>query len=107
MDADVPLFETRSRRSQFFDRLRSLIDEFPEITDRQRRQWEHDPHDEHWQAENGYPAFDPKAPIAVEGILLIVSCRNLDGYENIAFIEPHEQSHFMTKGLLAEAADYI
>lgn len=47
--------------------------------------------------------FDPNSPTILEGIALVLSHKNLDGWSDLAVISPSDQDRFVTSGLLTEA----
>ena len=100
------IWPSKSRRDDFFERFRSLIDDFPELakasTEFQELQYG-SPDEKLEDAELGYPSFDAAVPNAVHGIVVILHWRNLDGYEDSMVLEPWEQSEYLTEGLISDA----
>lgn len=102
--ADVPMpFDTKARRIEFFDRLDQLLNDYPELQTRMLRSYEEDPADEHWisQEEN----FDPQSPTLRTGLVLVIAHANMQMWEDVTFLEPPNQSRFLTAGLLTNALE--
>lgn len=89
---------TKKKKEKFFDRLNDLISEYPEIIS--HYQDEDDEHDHDCD-------FDPNAPKVVSGIVLLVTTRDLNGYETLFLERPFGQSHFHTSGMVRSASDQV
>ena len=87
--------ENREKRDAFFEKLNALISEFPELT-------EADVH--HEDCDCG---FNPDSPIIVTGIIVGVTIRNTDDFEQIFWTTPYGQSHFTTKGVIGTISEMI
>lgn len=88
--------ENRVRRDEFFEKLTALISEFPEITTS-------DEVCEDCQSDG----FDPNAPAVLTNIVIGVTIRNIDDYEQLFWTTPYGQSHFTTKGVVSEIASML
>ena len=51
--------------------------------------------------------FDPSAPKIVTGVVLLITTRDVNDYENMFLEKPEEQSHFHTLGMVKAALDQI
>ena len=87
--------ENREKRDAFFEKLNALISEFPELT-------EADVH--HEDCDCG---FNPDSPIIVTGIIVGVTIRNTDDFEQIFWTTPYGQSHFLTKGIINAIGEMV
>ncbi len=88
--------ENKARRDEFFEKLTTLISEFPELTTAD------DVCDD--CLCNG---FDPDAPVIVTNIVIGVTIRNIDNYEQLFWTTPYGQSHFATKGIISAVAEML
>lgn len=94
----------KQTRDTFFDELRALIARYPNLSDHMARHYENCPEDHGWDEEDGYPAYDLKSPMFLQGVVVIVSHANMEHYEDLDVLTPYEQSGFMTTGMLSRAA---
>lgn len=83
--------ENRARRDEFFEKLSALIAEFPELTTAD------DVCDDCLN-----DGFDPDAPVVLTNIVIGVTVRNIDDFEQIFWTTPYGQSFFTTKGIVSE-----
>ena len=88
--------ENRARRDEFFEKLSALIPEFPELTTA-------DDVCDDCQSDG----FDPDAPVVVSNIVIGVTIRNIDDFEQLFWTTPYGQSYFTTKGIVAEIASML
>lgn len=102
------LFPDRATQDRFFVELRELIERYPSIGGRMAATFEGDP-DAEWAApcDSYHKGFDPASPMLCDGLIVIVSHRNLDGFEDMSVIRPRETSHYQDLGLLHAALDVI
>jgi hypothetical protein len=107
MDGVVQVWPSKDRQDEFFDRLRSLVAEFPELASHQARLFEDDPADECWTAADGFPAYDPTSPVDLGGLVVVTLFRNLDNFESMHVLTPVEQSNYLDLGLLQAAARMV
>jgi hypothetical protein len=101
----VSAFVTPARRGEFFDKLDALLNEFPEIESRMKRSYAEDPTDPYWTDDEEHQEFDPASPVVRTGIVLVLAHSNMQQWEDISWLDPLTQPHFMTKGLLATAME--
>ena len=87
----------------FASELEALLNRYPEIQQRMANEYAEDPADERWVAENGWSEYDPQSPTFVNGWVLVVTCSNMDGWEDVQTLDPVAQSHFTRDGLLYHA----
>lgn len=87
---------SHSRNKMFWDKLKVLIDEFPEILDGLDNAYEDLDHIAPFTSEY----YDSEAPKLLSGVVLIVQPRNIQGYESVGVLYPNEQSRFLTEGLI-------
>jgi len=103
-----PLFPDRATQDRFFSELRELIDRYPSIGGRMAATAADDPGADWALPVPGYHSgFDPSAPMLLEGIVLVVSHRNIDGFEDLSVIRQRESSHYHDLGLLTAAIETI
>lgn len=95
---------SKQHRDAFFVDLRDLLAKYPNIAGHMAREYENDPTNPAWSPDESYDRFNPRSPMIVQGIVLIVSHANLEHYEDVATLSPFEQSTFMTQGLLSKAS---
>lgn len=102
------IWPTKQVRDNFFEELRALIERYPTLADRMARSYAEDPADLAWgEIGDGYPAYDPASPMFLQGIVVLVSYCNLEHFENLTILDPFEQSHYMTAGMVDKAAVLI
>lgn len=99
---DVDVWVNKKQREEFFEELRALIQKYPNIGDHMKREYAEDPTDSAWDI-TGYVSFDPSAPTVLQGVVLLISHTNLDGFEDLQVLEPFDQSHYFTSGMLTRA----
>ena len=87
------VFQDRKTRDAFWHDIREVIDRYPSIIDNLDAMLEGDEDGE------GIP-YDSASPKLIDGLVLIISIRNLDGWESSCTLDPYEQSAYMTQGLL-------
>ena len=87
---------SEERKEQFWEMFGVLLSEFPEVMVGFDETLE-------GLTNCGGREFDPESPKFFQGFVLVASVRNLDGWESVFFLNPTEQSEFMTKGLTAAA----
>jgi hypothetical protein len=97
-DLDTRVFKDNERRARFWEEFSQLVERYPEISDGLDDVLSGD------MDERGI-LYDPDSPKFVQGTVIIMSIRNVDHWESMFVIEPPEQSHYMTYGLIASAAD--
>lgn len=102
------LFPDRATQDRFFTELRDLIDRYPSIGGRMSATAADNP-DAEWAAPQPgwHNGFDPSSPMLLEGLVLVVSHRNLDGFEDLSVIRQRESSHYQDLGLLTAAIQTI
>jgi hypothetical protein len=101
----VNVWPDKRTRDAFFTELRLLVDRYPNLADHMSRDYADDPTDEHWGDENeDYAKYDPKSPMFLQGIVLVISHTNMEHYEDLTVLDPYEQSSYMTKGILSAAS---
>lgn len=83
--------DNHQRKKEFFNRLENLIAEYPELTSR--------PDDDVCFDED----FDPSAPSIITGLIIVVSIKDINDYEQLFVEKPYEQSHFHTIGMMKSA----
>jgi hypothetical protein len=104
----APLFPDRATQDRFFAELRELIERFPSIGGRMAATFAADPSADWAQPVEGHHAvFDPASPMLCDGLVVIVSHRNLDGFEEMSVIRQRESSHYHDLGLLTAAIGSI
>ncbi len=103
-DDIVPTWPDRSRHVEFFDEIRAVIERYPELSNHMKRMWEDDPTASYWDFGRGYPAYDPDDPHFLQGIVILVSFANMANFQDMGVLQPVGQSHYMTMGMLIEAA---
>jgi hypothetical protein len=80
-------------RDQFFRELEALINNYPELTQASEDFLNH--------FEEEHPnEFNAEAPSIITAIVLAVTVRNSEDWENLFYITPYGQSHFHTLGML-------
>lgn len=99
----APIWPDGQRRQEFFARLEHLIQQYPELTNILQREHALDPCSSYWDCADG-TSFDPNCPNVVQGIVLLISTANLDGWEDFVITDPAPQSQYMTNGMLWAAA---
>lgn len=98
------IWANKQQREEFFTKLRAVLDEYPNISQRMIHSYQDDPTHACWDhGAEGYVAFDPSSPMFLQGVVLIVTHANLEHYEDLDVLAPYEQSNFMTLGLLTKA----
>lgn len=85
----------------FFDDFRALLEKYPMIGNRMARGYAED--ECTCEPEADFPKYDPNSPVFMQGVVIIVSHSNMDGFEDLSILEPFEQSTYLTAGLLSRA----
>lgn len=80
-----------TRRDRFFHRLEELIAEYPDVMT-QANGIEHDCDCD----------YNPDAPKMISGMVVIVTTRNADDWEQLFWEKPSGQSYFHTIGMVRE-----
>ena len=97
---DDAVFQSTARRDEFWSAINDVMASFPEVsripsvcfTDEDK--------------DNAGNYFDVDAPVMIDGMVLIFSLRNLQGFEQMVISDPTQQSEFVTKGLIASAGEF-
>lgn len=84
------MFLTDERQKEFFTRLEDLISQFDELA-------LPDP----VMAED--PDFDSSSPKVIDGLVVVVCYKNLQGYTELMTLSPLHQNMYLTEGLLSAA----
>lgn len=84
--------DNHQRKKEFFNRLENLIAEYPELTSI--------PNDDGCFDDDD---FDPAAPSIITGLIIVVSTKDINDYEQLFVEKPYEQSHFHTIGMMKSA----
>lgn len=100
---EPPVWPDTTRRNEFFDRLQTLIGEYPELTSTLVRMHQQDPADSYWDQLGDTPGYNPSSPVMITGIALLIATTNTEGWEEMVLTEPHGQSIYMTHGMIGEA----
>lgn len=90
---EVNYEEYNSRRDQFFHRLEALMAEYPDIMTKPTVG------DHEFECECGY---NPDTPKIISGMVVIVTTRNADDWEQLFWEKPSNQSYFHTIGMVRE-----
>lgn len=85
-----------TRRDRFFHRLEELIAEYPDVMT-QPSGIEHDCDCD----------YNPDAPKMISGMVVIVTTRNADDWEQLFWEKPSGQSYFHTIGMVSEVLDSL
>jgi len=85
------MFLTDERNKEFFERLEELVAQYGEL--------------ELFGDVSEDPDFDPASPRILEGIVLILSHRNMQGVSSLTCIDKLHQNRFFTMGMLQGALD--
>jgi hypothetical protein len=103
--SDHAVFETQERREEFWARLNAVFDDFPELRSGLKKSYgDQDALDDgDSMLMDMLGPFDETAPTFVDGMVLVLSIRNTQHYENMCVLEPKTQSSYMTAGLLNQA----
>lgn len=85
--------EYNTRRDRFFHKLEELISEFPDVMTRPTiiDACDHN--------------HNPDSPKMISGIVVIVTTRDADDWEQLFWEAPSGQSHFHTIGMVREVLD--
>lgn len=101
----VDVWASKQHRDAFFADLRELMARYPCIANGMAREYDSDPTNSKWSGDdNGYDRFNPKSPMILQGVVVIVSHANLEHFEDMVTLVPYEQSGFMTQGMLTKAS---
>lgn len=100
----VPIWPNKKIRDEFFEELRALLEKYPNISNHMIRMYDEDPTNACWSPSDGYPIFDPNSPIFLQGVVIVVSHSNMEHYEDLSILEPYDQSHFLSGGILNRAS---
>ena len=94
--SDTPVFDSEQRRNEMWADLDELFNRYPELVERAGDALD-------GEIDNDGILFDPDSPRFIDGKVLILSVRNLQGWETSVVLEPIQQSTFMTHGLISAA----
>lgn len=81
------------RKAEFFAELEALVARYPECS----------ADDPDVSEPAVFDGFDPDAPKAVVGVVLLVAWSNVDDWEEMAVLTPPGQSHYLKAGMLNQA----
>lgn len=85
-----------TRRDRFFHRLEELISEYPDVMTQ--------PNCTEYDCDCDY---NPNSPKMISGMVVIVTTRNADDWEQLFWEKPSGQSHFHTIGMVREVLDSL
>lgn len=92
------IFKDPARRAEFWRKMEALIEEYPEIFS------SFDDHLAGDMDERGI-LYNPETPKFVQGLAILCSVRNVDHWESMFVLDPPEQSHYFTFGMLNAAVE--
>ena len=85
------MFLTDERHKEFFARLEDLVAQYDELALPSIDLCED-------------PDFDPAAPKMIDGMVVVICYKNIQGFEELMTIAPLHQNSYLTIGLLSEAS---
>lgn len=97
---DDAVFSDTARRDEFWADINEVMARFPEVGRLPDSSFTDEDKD------NGGNYFDPSSPCMIDGMVIVYSVRNLQGFEMLVVSDPTAQSQFVTKGLIASAAEF-
>lgn len=92
--------KNRKRRDEFFNELEQLMARYPELVE------PNEDYLEHLREVHG-DKFVENSPKMITGIVLTISCRNAEDWEDLIWIQPYSQSHFQTVGMLTNTLNML
>ena len=95
-------FETGEQREEFMERLQALIEEYPFLMSRMRREYDEDPTAPHWDCCEDHPPYNSENERFVNGIVLIFGTTDITGWEDSQRVSSFNQPHALTIGLLRQ-----
>lgn len=97
------MWPDKQKRDEFFDELRALLNKYPNLANYQARKYAFDAANMEAPGD-GYPVYDPASPMFLQGVVVLLTHSNMENYEDLQILDPYEQSHYLTVGMLSRAS---
>lgn len=88
------------RRRQFFLELEGLMNRYDELFENDEEMLEH-------LKEAHVEEYDEGAPKIMNAVMVVYTTRNTDGWEDIFYVYPENQSRFHNVGMLTTTLELI
>lgn len=102
MNNDYRVFKDLDRRKEFWEKIRAVIDEYPEILKRFDEVFEYEAHDDADLLNRG-KEYDPESPKYIHGFVLLLNIMNLDRDEMCCTLTPFDQPRMVTRGMISQS----
>ena len=103
---NIAVWPDTVRRNEFFAKLEALIQQYPELTTTLSRQYAAGS-EYGFETEGDWPPYDPNSPTMINGLVLVITTVNMDGWEDLVVTEPTAQSRYLTGGIVSKALELI
>lgn len=94
----VDVWNNKQQRAEFFAELSTLLEKYANIAENMARNYTADP------TAGWDPEYDPTSPVIVRGIVIVITHANMENFEDLQILEPYDQSHYLTAGMLGRAS---